>query len=489
MSASAAPQILIRTVASETVGAGHVRRCLSLALRLRTLGARVAFALPSAPSPFDAWVRDRGFPVHEIGEALAASADAERSLAVLRGCDWVVVDDYMLDARWHEAAAAQGARVAVIDDLANRPLRADLLVDPNEHDDSCAKHARSLSPRTRLLSGCRYALLDPTYESAPRYQFHPRVRSVGIFMGGSDPGQASITALQACRSVFDGPIEVVSTSANPHLDGLAAEVYADPSARLSVDLPDLAAFHARHDLQIGAGGGATWERCCIGAPALAMSLAANQDTVLPTVARRGIVAAFDGTLSDRAALSRAIGALIDDPRHREVLATRSRELVDGRGALRVALGMLATRLELQRAGPAECDLVLAWRNNPAVRTVSLHSEPINLEEHRRWYAASLDSPDRVLLIGRVGGHAVGVVRFDALPAQHAARVSIYLDPSLLGLGLGPVLLDCGQAALQVAWPATTWIEADVVPSNTASLRMFRNAGYDGDAPRLTKRLV
>ena len=69
----------------------------------------------------------------------------------------------------------------------------------------------------------------------------------------------------------NGPIEVVSTSANPHLRGLAAQVRADSLARLSVDLHDLAAFHARHDLQIGASGGATWERCCVGVPSLSMA--------------------------------------------------------------------------------------------------------------------------------------------------------------------------------------------------------------------------
>ena len=49
-------------------------------------------------------------------------------------------------------------------------------------------------------------------------------------------------------------------------------------------------------------------------------------------------------------------------------------------------------------------------------------------------------------------------------------------------------LDRGEAALRAAWPATSRIEADVVPGNLASLRMFRNAGYDGGAPRLTKQL-
>ena len=42
----------------------------------------------------------------------------------------------------------------------------------------------------------------------------------------------------------------------------------------------MAAFFARHDLQVGAGGGATWERCCIGSPMVALVLAANQSMVV-----------------------------------------------------------------------------------------------------------------------------------------------------------------------------------------------------------------
>lgn len=44
--------------------------------------------------------------------------------------------------------------------------------------------------------------------------------------------------------------------------------------------PDLSAFFGRYDLQIGAGGGATWERCFVGAPTLAVAYADNHAPVL-----------------------------------------------------------------------------------------------------------------------------------------------------------------------------------------------------------------
>ena len=60
---------------------------------------------------------------------------------------------------------------------------------------------------------------------------------------------------------------------------------------IATDLPDLAGFFARHDLQIGAGGGATWERCCMGVPSVLVVAADNQNVVVPQLAARGIAAA------------------------------------------------------------------------------------------------------------------------------------------------------------------------------------------------------
>lgn len=104
-------------------------------------------------------------------------------------------------------------------------------------------------------------------------------------MGGTDPGGISARVLAACRAAgFAGTIEVVSTSANSRLDALQQACAVDSAVTLTLDQPDLAGFFARHDLQIGAGGGATWERCCIGAPTVAMALVANQSAVVPGLA-------------------------------------------------------------------------------------------------------------------------------------------------------------------------------------------------------------
>jgi len=189
-----------------------------------------------------------------------------------------------------------------------------------------------------LLGGPEYALLGPAFADAPRYQPRATVQSIGVFMGGVDLANLSARALEAIGLAgFEGAVEIVGTSAYPHLPALRTAVEARASTRLLVDLGDLAGFFARHDLQVGAGGGATWERCCIGVPMLLLVAAENQLAVVPDLAAGGIVATPEPLDSlDSRAIARAIAGLIDDSARRAGLAAKARALVDGRGAMRVA---------------------------------------------------------------------------------------------------------------------------------------------------------
>lgn len=347
-------KIAFRVDASRQMGTGHLRRSLSLAKALREAGAEVVFVTRDLGVDSGAMIAAAGFPYHRLaapaGEfagdpavphaawaGVDADADAARTAACLEdGADWVVVDHYGFGARWHRAVrAALGCRIAAIDDMADRDFDIDLLIDHNYARDHRAKYAGRLQETTPILGGPAYALLGPAFADAPRYAFSRTVRTMGVFMGGVDAANVTCTVLDAIDATgFAGPVEVVSTSANPHLATLREQVGRRPGATLSLDVPDLSGFFARHDLQIGAGGGASWERCCIGVPTLLLIVAENQRAVVPDLAREGIVATVDSLARD--AIARALGALVDDPDRRAELARRSRALVDGNGARRVA---------------------------------------------------------------------------------------------------------------------------------------------------------
>lgn len=485
-------RVAIRVDASAKVGTGHVRRSLSLAQALRTLGADVCFVtrdlginsqaliaeqdfdeaivLPPPASSFDP---DPAIP-HGAWAEVPTERDVAETVEALRAFApyWVVLDSYAFDARWHYGVReALGCRIAQIDDVPDRRTAPDLLIDHTYAPDHRAKYAECLVGRVKILGGPRYALLGPAFFEAERYAFRANVCSVGMFMGGVDVGNYAAVVLDALDDAgFDGEIEVVATSANPNLSALRDRVAARPGTTLSLDLRDLAQFFARHDLQIGAGGGASWERCCIGVPTLLVAVAPNQNTVAPALAEKGAVAfASEPT---RACIAAELEALIPDTEQRRSLAENSRELVDGHGASRVALAMLAATLSMRPATADDAKLMFDWRNDPATRAVSRESGALDWDGHITWLSRALVDPARLLFVGEIGGRPIGAIRFD-FSDETRAEVSLYLDPALHGIGLGPALLLEGEAA---ADPKT--IDATVLESNHRSQTLFARCGYE-----------
>lgn len=346
-----------RVDASAEMGLGHVKRCLSLAHQLREMGAAVVFVARPLGVDVPAATRAEGFdcvllPAPSSDAPVADTAphaqwarvgwheDADETIAALqdRGVDWMVVDHYAFDACWHDAiASGLRCRLAAIDDVADRPMNVDILINHNQAPDHRGDYDGHLRQGTTLLVGPRFALLGPSYATAPRYAFSERVRSIGIFMGGTDAANFTATALRACRSAgFIGPVEIVTTSNNPNLSELTTMVQSDRAAALRVDLPDLSEFFARHDLQIGASGGATWERCCIGVPTLALIAADNQRRVLLPLIASGAVHPIESTPPSVEEISRAIKSLLEDVAARRRLCLCAANLVDGLGACRAA---------------------------------------------------------------------------------------------------------------------------------------------------------
>jgi len=340
------------------MGTGHVKRCQSLGYALRKAGNEVHFVWRDQGLDLAPWLN--GFsstqlpaertqtPGMTFAEEMFAGTtnkiDAVQTLALLEAVqpDWLLVDHYAFDERWHRVAGVGPWSIAAIDDLADRPLAVDLLIDQNYDLDHQRKYAGVLSRETVILGGPRYAMLGPNYADVPVVEISENVDSIGVFMGGSDPLDASSVVLDALDMLpFSGRVEVVTTVANPHRDRLRERCRMQPNWLLSVDLPDLAGFYSRHGLHVGAGGSTTWERCRLGVPALAIICAENQREVVHLLVEAGVQFGLDAP--DRDQIAAAISSLLCDFDVRRRLSDRASILVDGHGAERIAECLLSCR--------------------------------------------------------------------------------------------------------------------------------------------------
>lgn len=230
----------------------------------------------------------------------------------------------------------------------------------------------------------------------------------------------------------------------------------------------------------------------MGVPSIGVVLADNQAVVVPVLDQMGALCA--ARLDEAAApddlptLSNALACLLNDTAARQSLGEHAAALVDGRGAQRVALRLLGDRLRLRPATMADATRLHDWRNHPATRAVSGNAEAIDFSAHQAWLQRVIAADNRCLWVAEVGALQVGSIRFDQADNRDW-EVSLYLDPDLHSLGLGPHLLLAGEQALRGQIQASGQLVAQVLPGNTASQRLFEACGYDGGPQRYLKAIA
>ena len=319
-------KVAFRTSAGSEIGLGHLRRCMTLADVLRQRGADSVFLIDG--DPLAARVAEAaGFPAqHVANDGLPADAAI------------VVVDSYRVGAQHLRELARTGARLVVVDDLADRALdAADVVVNAALGADTLY----SSNGHTRYLLGPTYALLRSEFASEPPQTISRRIGRVLITAGGSDPRGltprlahwAGEVLSGACLEIVLGPFSDVSLDQDLPRDRVV--LHRDPSS--------MRELMVEADVALCAGGQTLYEVAACATPAIAIQVAENQARNIGGLEAEGTLLAAGR--ADEPDLERrvkeALIRLDTDPELRARMGSRARRLVDGQGAGRVAQEILA----------------------------------------------------------------------------------------------------------------------------------------------------
>lgn len=340
-------KIVFRADASAEIGIGHVMRCLTLADELRERGASCLFVCRELEGQIGDVIAARGHEARFLSGIadLAADAAATRKIAEENGgADWLVADHYGIDAAWEDAVAPAARRICVIGGPADRRHRCDLLHDQNYFPNHEAMWRPLVPPAADLLLGPRFALLRPEFRAVRERRPAERQR-IFVSFGGADAPNATELVMRALARADPGiEADVVIGAANRHRAVLESLASGMTSVRLHVSPPDIAPLMAGAGLAICGGGVTVFEGLCVGLPMLVVSIAPNQSLAVTALANDGLCS-FAGEVAklDEAMLAARIDGLWRGQEEREAMAENGMQLVDGRGAARVATRMLGWR--------------------------------------------------------------------------------------------------------------------------------------------------
>ena len=340
-------------------------RCLTLADALQSAGADCRFICRNHPGHLIAQIRRRGFTVSVllnemetvISDNLDAATqsnytawlgvdwatDAEQSKvgAGETAVDWLIVDHYALDARWEQTLRPMCRKLMVIDDLADRPHDCDLLLDQNLGRD--AEDYRPLVPAIcTILAGPQYSLLRPEFaalrEESLLRRVAPQLRHLLIALGGVDQADATSTVLESlknCDLPLDLHITVVMGAHAPWLDRVQALAKQMPRpTAVKTNVSEMARLMTDSDLAIGAAGGTSWERCCLGLPTVIVVVADNQRAGARALEQMGCAKLIE-SVSDVSGHLPSMLNLMRTTTSLQQFSQRSCQVTDGCGASRV----------------------------------------------------------------------------------------------------------------------------------------------------------
>jgi len=281
------------------------------------------------------WAKAVGFSVQPI----PAEAEPEETWRCIQDyqAEAVVVDSYRLQSDFYRALAGRGVLTAAIDDLADRELPVDLVVNGSMGAEGLPYRVATC---TQLMLGPRYILLRSEFSAPPERIIAKDARRALITVGGSDPRDLTPRLMRWAVAAIPGiTLDVVVGPLFTNRGSIERAV-REMAGRTTLHFnpPDMRRLMLMADLALSGGGQTLYELAAAGTPTIAIRTADNQTLNLIGFAKAEAIVwvgdAVDGELERK--VKQSVSQLAGDATRRTALSEGGRTLVDGRGAERTA---------------------------------------------------------------------------------------------------------------------------------------------------------
>ncbi|MBQ8822338.1 MAG: UDP-2,4-diacetamido-2,4,6-trideoxy-beta-L-altropyranose hydrolase [Lachnospiraceae bacterium] len=336
-------KIIIRADGNAKIGAGHLMRCLTVAEQIEQR-ENVLFVCADQESA--GLVLERGFSAFVLGTEyrdmmselpLWEQMRMQNVGGLLMGDVVILVDSYFADADYLKALQAYG-KVFLMDDLAADAKPVDGIINYNAYASEELYEPYEKSHQTRFFTGSGFTPVRPEFVDRD-YRISEQVNSVLLTTGGGDRDNIAGHILEVIYR--EGIVfKVVTGRFNPNYEVLCEYAKAHPGVEILHDVKDMAGLMLTCDMAITAGGTTVYELCSIGVPFICFSYAENQEKAVSYMSKKQIALSAGKYHVDAQQcleeMKAAFDRLLGDHALRRSFHKREKEVVDGRGAKRIA---------------------------------------------------------------------------------------------------------------------------------------------------------
>jgi len=336
--------IFIRVDSSTKIGYGHLIRCLALADTLKK-SFKINFICTNLNGNLISQICKKNFEVFRFNtksQRINVKKDAEKTISIIKKHrnkkSLLILDSYILSQEWENRVKPYVKRLIVIDDLMDRKHSCDLIIDQNLHTQMNSLYTKSVPKNCIKLLGPDYAILRNQFIAQRKYA---KIRSLPIknilvSFGGTDNENHTLHALTSLKKLnSDVNVNVVTGTANIGKKIIKNFCKKNFNYNYFEQVENMAKLMQVADLCIGSSGTTTWERCCVGLPAIAIVTSNDQKDIASAVSKnKCIINLGKIKKSDNVNYVRLMKNLKNS--ELQNMSRNCMKLVDGKGAARIS---------------------------------------------------------------------------------------------------------------------------------------------------------
>ena len=356
--------IVFRVDSSNSIGTGHLMRCITLANEFSKNSYNPIFISKNFEGNVNFLISENGFKYIQIEKEYF---DDEINFVIDKinqyTPSWAIIDNYYVGSEYIKTLSKLNTKIFVIDDLANRELFVDMVLNQNIFSSEIL-YSNITNKNTKLLLGTKYCLLrdEFTRKKAEHKIINNTAQNFLITLGGSDPLNQTEKILSSFM-LMDFPfrispfipnnipnnfnISIVIGKSYKHIDTLSE--LADKimnskgiNIRIYQQVTEMRPLIEWADICIAAGGTTCYEIMYLGVPMILLMIADNQKDVCETIAQMGLGVNLGWHENvDLQKINREIEKLSVNQAKRIEFSTLSQKYVDELGVKRVINELLS----------------------------------------------------------------------------------------------------------------------------------------------------
>lgn len=326
--------IVIWTEGGKKIGMGHICRCLVIARKLRKMGTNTLFLVNDDPAAIERIKRDSfGYEIVPLSEAGLIKITSKSPTAILIDSKKQITD---LIKQIKQSQSIK-PRLILMDNITSARLEADTVIYPT------ALFENNLNWdgfKGKVFGGADYVPVADTYimarQKAEHLKFQPPYQAL-VMMGGGDPNHLTYKVLSSLLKLSE-PINVKVVIGPAFLpDTRLDKIEKLPNVDFIKNKEDLSLIMAESHIAITAIGITIYELASVGVPAIIISNFEEDSQDMEALKKLGVhlpLGYYHSVQSDD--LKRATMHLLSNHHYWESLRTIGWEMIDGKGAERIA---------------------------------------------------------------------------------------------------------------------------------------------------------